>query len=261
MAEELALSLSLSVGLCAGLPTTAWCLLSLRRQRQAGGHISFFVASLLVSNMLEMALSPFVNTRLLERRPCLHHRLPCWPLYSAFAEERLCGLHFHQLVALEGVLAAHYRTVTSNFWGTFLTLTVTLSLWVVVISSNFFGFYGYVVNLLLCSLPVVLAVTTTMLTLKVLVSSDGPPVCKRSGLKVLAAALAIFLVLYLPCLVIGCVSFPKPFFDSDWATVAVSVMSLRVVVEPLFCVLVVGEIVKNQSPHSHPAVPHTQESD
>ncbi|XP_041925598.1 uncharacterized protein LOC121689656 [Alosa sapidissima] len=233
MAVEIVLSLFLSAGLCAGLPTVIWALYSLRRHQDAGGHVSAFIILLILSDIAELLMSPFVNTNFLDGNPC-YRFLPCWVLYSVFSVARLGGLHFHQLVVLKGILSLVYPSCSVHFlW----CLIFSVTMWIFVICCHFFTF-GYTINLIFCVVPVILAIITSVFTIRLSHSSPSPLRHKRPGFSVLAVALFTLVVLYMPCLVLSCVTYPDPFYDSPWATTVVSIMSLRVVTEPLLCVLV-----------------------
>ncbi|XP_062372019.1 C-type mannose receptor 2-like [Sardina pilchardus] len=122
MTEEIRLSLFLSAGLCAGLPTVIWALYSLRRHQDAGGHVSAFAITLIFSNMMELFSSPF-------------------------------------LVAREWILSLVYPSCSVSFlWSSILSGTV----WIFVVSCHFHT-VGYTINLILCVVPVVLAIITSYL--------------------------------------------------------------------------------------------------
>ncbi|XP_041925599.1 uncharacterized protein LOC121689657 [Alosa sapidissima] len=245
MADEIWLSLFLSAGLCVGLPTVIWALYSLRRHQKAGGHVSAFIYSLIASDILELLLSPFLNTCFLQGIPS-HDRSPCWMLCFSFAGARICGLHFHQLVAFEGVLFLTYPKPSSHFFGVVFPTALSLSVWIFVSGINGFT-TGYIINLIFCVVPVILAIITSVLTFRLPRSSVGLLSHKRSGFKVLRTALSTLIVLYIPCLVIYSMDFPGLDSESSWLNGAVAIMSLRVVTEPLLCVLVCRETYKCQT--------------
>ena len=162
------MSLFFSASLCAGLPTIVWALYRLRRHQEEGGTVSAFVVSLIFSDILEVVLSPFLNTSLLERGPCS----PCEVLFFSVIGARLCGLHFHQLVALEGILRLTYPHSSSHFFHVFLPPALSLTVWITVISCNFFPI-GLFINLIICVVPVILAFITSALTFRLSSSSAG----------------------------------------------------------------------------------------
>ena len=237
MAEVLLLPVFLYASLCAGLPTIVWALYHLRRHQQEGGTVSAFVVSLIVSDILELVLSPFLNTSLLERGPCS----PCEVLFFSVIGARLCGLHFHQLVALEGILCLTYPHSSSHFFHVFLPPALSLTVWITVISCNFFSTIGYIINVIICVVPVILAFITSALTLRLSSSSAGLLRHKQRSFKVLVTAVFTLVFLYIPGPVIYGMDTYYVNHGSSWVTWVLVVMSLRLVTDPLLCVLVCRE--------------------
>src|SRR4029434_1666266 len=162
MAEEIWMSVFFSAGLCAGMPTIVWALYHLRRHQQEGGTVSAFVVSLIFSDIWDLVLSPFLIIWLLQRGPCS----PCEALFFSFVEARLCGLHFHQLVVLEGILCLTYPHSSSHFFNVFLPPALSLTVLITVISCNFFFPIGHIINLIIGVVPVILAFITNALTFR-----------------------------------------------------------------------------------------------
>lgn len=237
-------SIPLSAGLCLGLPSVTWALFSLKGLKDGGGRISPFIFFLIYSDIMELLLCPFVNTRLLEGTPC-HTILTCCSLCVLLAVARLCGLHFHQLVALQGILSLVYPAHTVHFlWSSILGVIV----WIFVVTCQFFE-VGYICNLIACFVPVTLVLITSILTVKAsLAFARSPDRRKFPGFNILAFALST-LVLYMPCIILSCVNYPDPFYQSSWVPAVVSIMSLRLVTEPLLCVLVCRETKLCWTPH------------
>ena len=235
------MSLFFSAGLCAGLPTIVWALYRLRRHQEEGGTVSAFLVSLIVSNILELVLNPFLITCFLQRSSCSTRDV----LLLSFAEARLCGLHFHQLVALEGILCLTYPHSSSHFFHVFLPPALSLTVWITVISCNFF-FIGHIINLIICLVSVILAFITSALTSRLWSLSAG--LLMQPGFKVFVTAMLTLIILYIPCLVIYGMNLLYLRSESSWDNGAVAVMSLRLVTEPVLCVLVCGETLKCQPP-------------
>lgn len=197
MVEEMLLSLSLSACLCLGLPSVIWTLYSLRKYQDAGGTITAFTVAFIGSDVLELVISPFVGTMLLEGYDCNPH-LPCWVLYSGLSISRICGLQLHQLVALEGILALVYpQHSVSFFWSSMLSVTV----WIFVMISHFFSI-GYTINLIFCAVPVTLAIVVNGFIIRLSLLCYGSVRHRHPGLPVVAVSLLILAVVYMPILIL-----------------------------------------------------------
>lgn len=250
MEDQLRLPLFLYAGLCTGLPTVIWTFYDLRHHQNAGGTISAFIVSLIISETVELLLSPFLITWLGHApntlgMPCLGSS-SCWVLLSSFAEARLCGLHFHQLVALEGIVYMMYPlSPPPHPLDFFFPLMLSLGIFLCVVICNLFS-TGYNINLIFCVVPVILALITIVLAFRLPYSSNAPLRRRCPSFTVLAVGL-FTLLLYMPCLVLSLINFPLPFYASPWATTVVPIMSFRLVTEPLLCVLVSNEALKTQA--------------
>ncbi|KAI4881573.1 hypothetical protein NFI96_009995 [Prochilodus magdalenae] len=83
-AGKIRLSIFLITGLCWGLPALVWALRVLYGHYKSGGRISALVVILLLSDLLELLLSPYVVTKLLQEDYCWDSSWTCHVLSSVW---------------------------------------------------------------------------------------------------------------------------------------------------------------------------------
>ena len=237
----------LLTGLVVGLSALAWAARTLHQHRRSGGKVSVFIVTLLFTDALELLLLPLVVVMMTAH---CGNALFTRTLSILFFVVRFLGLNLHQLVALEDTASFTHpggASVPSSLpCSLALLLSMLLPVTVVIIFSSNFHFLA-IVGLLLVA-PVGTNVAKCVLICS---ARAAPHITTRGGRpdkQVMAVSLITFLGLYGPYFLTltlymrfallppSCASLHG--FHSEWETLSFSMMSLRVVADPLLCVLV-----------------------
>ncbi|XP_062372045.1 uncharacterized protein LOC134059618 [Sardina pilchardus] len=237
-------------GLCGGLTALVWAGWAVhQRRRRSGGKHSPLILALLVNDALELLLTPAAVIAV-ATAPC---RNSLDNVLSVFLIARLGGLSLHQLVALEGTAWLTHPEGAAVLSSLPCALTLISSVLLpttlaIVFSSNYN-------NLLMCVLllagPAGGAVSMFVLILSAKDPSDSkrpfllPPRRGRAERLVMSVSLITFLGLYCPYFLTIAVSSTRfsvlPLWSGRhtmWETTCCSLMSLRLVTDPLLCMLV-----------------------
>ncbi|KAL2078893.1 hypothetical protein ACEWY4_024637 [Coilia grayii] len=215
----------LMTGVCLGLPALGWAFRTLHFFRRAGGHVTPFTTCLLLSDVLELVLLAFLMVEQLNI--CDLKVYPCWIWFPVSVGVRLCALHFHQLVALEGILALSFPECWARLSSPAVAVPISVFLWLSALSF-YLSPVCIVVNVVLAAVPVVLLVLSFVLTLK-----TAPHVAPRPwGILGVAAATLVGVSWPTCALFFGILS------GVVWLHVIFFIMQLRLVTDPLLCVLV-----------------------
>lgn len=246
----------LLAGFYTGLPALGWVLCSTRLSSQVlSGRVSAFVLSLLLVDLLELVLSHLVAQQILRGEFCQWGHFDWWKLCTLFFGVRLCGLYFHQLVALESVLSLTgphccWRLLSAPPCSLPLCLALWLGLqfYVGLFKTHLSQVYpSFIITLTLCVLPLILPVLICLL----MCSTSHRPVGsqrRRPGPVIPAVAMVTAYILYAPCLTLVCVasylipslcSHPYSLVPEAMWEMAFAMMSLRLAMDPLLCVLVI----------------------
>ncbi|XP_062372004.1 uncharacterized protein LOC134059575 [Sardina pilchardus] len=241
-------SIFLITGLCVGLPLVGWALAVLRRHRRNGGRGSALVIALLLTDLLEMVLSPAMVAYLL-----VPGVTRSGSVYLLFFCVKYCGLHLHQMVALEGVMTRTYLPVTSlRFWRPFSILFCLLEgvfLLLCVFVHPFAQTAAVTLTWLLLGV-IILGITCKLASTPTPSSPHSSETAQDNDRTVLVVATLSFLALYGPFLafVFTQVSMPPASFERHGngiltaLTVVYPAVCLRLLTDPLLCVLVVREL-------------------
>lgn len=240
----------LAIGLCLGIPAVAWTLRLLLQHVRAGGRVSIFIIFLLLSDILELFLIPFLLASDLR----CDQTLMIWEYGScgspitvvAFSGARLCGLCFHQLVALQSVLPLTHPRCFARLSSPFCSITICLTIWICTLTYLIYPLAFVVIGSILFAA----AVVTCMLTIKVSCSCADPGgihnIQKGTRLHIFVVAMGTLWLLYAPFVVWFCVWFNNRTLVLYIASMSVCMMSLRVIADPLQCVLVCREISQRE---------------
>ncbi|KAL2079000.1 hypothetical protein ACEWY4_024744 [Coilia grayii] len=228
----------LVIGFCGGSAGLFWAVRCLFLHRRAGGRISIFIISLLLSDVFELVLIPFALAVILEYEHFGNEHFDGESILCAFIGAGLCGICFHQLVALEGILA-----LTAHHWlsrlSTRLCSIISFFLWVGILVVSFLPEIGWVIGLILYVLTGVVAVISCVIVCKTTNSSEPLSLTerfKKPTVKVLAVALTTLLILYGPVSLFTGSMLIRRFLD--FALWPFSIVRLRLIADPLLCVLV-----------------------
>ncbi|XP_048091799.1 uncharacterized protein LOC125289144 [Alosa alosa] len=215
----------LMTGMCLGLPALGWAFRSLHFHRRSGGRVTPFAACLLLSDVLELLLLSFLMVEQLNI--CDLKVYPCWVWFPVSVGVRLCALHFHQLVALEGIMALSFPQCWARLSSPAVGVPISVFLWLTALSF-YLSPVCIVVNVVLAAVPVALLVVSFVLTLKT------PPHVAPRPWDVLGVAAVTLLGVSWPT----CALFFGILSGVVWLHVIFFVMQLRLITDPLLCVLV-----------------------
>ncbi|XP_062372003.1 uncharacterized protein LOC134059574 [Sardina pilchardus] len=250
----------LSAGVCLGLPLLIWALRRLHVFLRRGGRVTAFVASALLFDFLELVMSSVVVI-VLARGVCLITSIKCRLMLFLWLGMQFCGLHFHQLAALEGVLALVNPMLTASWPFVLVTVAASLLEWVFLVAYVGAAPHlecpaAYIVWFLLA---VVLFIATAVLTFLYQPPEDQRWYrAKKNGRLALAAA--SLLVVYVPHYFARGILFEhdseKEPEVNEYAMVGcLSMVVLQLVVDPLLCVLYFKDIPEIQIDTDIPSVP------
>lgn len=230
----------LLTGLCVGLPARVWATQTLHQHRCSDGKPSLLMTALLFSDALELLLTPVVVA--VVTAPCgtgLDH-----VLLVSFLVVRLHGLSLHQLVALEGTASFTHpkgAAVLSSLPCS-LTLIITTLLPVTVVTVFPSNFNNFLMLVLLLAAPAGVTVAMCVLTCSAKGPSESPHSTRAERL-IMSVSLITFLGLYGPHFLTIALS-PNPTLPlcsaqpSVGEVMALLLMGLRLLADPLLCVLV-----------------------
>ncbi len=252
------LCIFLITSVCVGLPALVWAFRLLHLHRKNRGQISAFIVLLLLSDLIELLLDVSTVTVQFIEDTYWHlfidiFSLSSWPVLS------LCGFHLHQLVALEGALRLKYPLFSAHVFACPCYTIISILVIVFSISGGFFFLNVPFANnfRLLFSLGTSLT-SLCLLAVTFTITCKAPPTpVSKSTRSVFTVAILTFVMLYLPFMLVICV---RLFTMGDFTMgvhpsltlMSVCLMSLRVISDPLLCVLVCRENLRDvQTPQTH----------
>ncbi|XP_062373042.1 uncharacterized protein LOC134060369 [Sardina pilchardus] len=233
------LSAILLIGLLMGLGSLVWAVMSLRRHHREGGRVSAIVISLLLTDILECCVIPFVVTSLLNVWACLTG-INCLASSMTFGYARQCGYCFHQLVALEGILSFRKPDGSSQLSTPPFAISFSLVVWiwglVMVILSTvnpvISFIMGHVIGFVTFILVLVSSVITVMSMCDMASSTE-----RRPGEIVLCVALFTLFVLNGP-FIVWYALLQSGVLLLNLGFIATAIITFRLVTDPLLCALV-----------------------
>lgn len=223
------LTIFLVAGVAVGSPAQVWALRVLYHHFKSRGRISIISVFLLLSDLLEMILIPFLLTCMFQED---HKR--CDYIFTLLFEARLCGHLLHQTVALESV-SQRYPSLANTF-----SLSCSLPLSIVVLLLAFGGQFmhriRYVFSFIACVLPVFVCAVTYLLTWKAPYDDRQQATDRKLGALVVTVAILTLVILHMPF-------FLTVFTDLPFMLDCLA--SLRLISDPLLCVLVCSELASD----------------
>ncbi|KAL6466700.1 hypothetical protein MHYP_G00245040 [Metynnis hypsauchen] len=133
------LSIFLIAGECVGLPALVWALHVLYGHHKSGGRISALVIMLLLCDLLELLLNPYIVTKLLQDDHCWKTSSTCRTFTSLWSGSMICGLHLQQVVALENTLSLRHPHCSAQAF--FNSCSIITSIITSIIAFIFFFLY------------------------------------------------------------------------------------------------------------------------
>lgn len=198
--------------------------------------------SLLLSDVLEFLLIPLVVIF----KDCEWDGFVCTLLKAWFDATRLCGFCLHQLVVLERVINLRYHVCAKHLCSRLASILLSLTLWICAFTSST-SMVSMLAVVVFCGLPCTVAVCVLTFKSPPSAAEEVPLRDKRSGTTVLSVALVSVVCLYGPYIVF---LFTGLLNHSKWVDLlfpmSICLVSLRLVADPLLCLLVSKEIIRRQ---------------
>ncbi|XP_067303485.1 uncharacterized protein [Pseudorasbora parva] len=245
---EIRLSIFLITALCVGVPCLIWAFYFVHRQRKTRGRISAFIILLLLCDLLQLLMYPYIVTIFLSFIS-FFDVITFLGLYCL----KVCGLYLQQLVALEGVLTLKYLLISARIFSAPCYIIISIIILIIPLMYGllmvFIG-YGYdlYITIGIILAPVCLLVATGIITFKAPPTPASTPVTEnRPGAVLFLVSTVNLVVLYIPCVLIYFIRL----FDMSWFTMSFCLLSLTVISEPLLCVLVCRENLNTQTNQPH----------
>lgn len=239
-------------GLCVGLPTVIWALRAQGAHRRDGGRVTPFTFCLLLSDVLEVILLLFLLV--LQLNICTMLVFPCWLWFPLAVGVRLCGMHFHQLVALEGTLAVTHPFCLERLASLPVSVPIAATLWVAAFSL-YVSPISLIVNVVLCLVPLALVITNGILTFRNLpppppeAASDLPSSLSMLRVDRRPRGFAVVAIISMALISIPtCGLFFGVLTSIYWLYVIFFLMNLRLILDPLLCHMAWSEATKRQLP-------------
>lgn len=238
-------SIFLITGMCVGLPLVVWVLCVQRHHKLSGRRTSVFVTTLLLTDLVEMVLSPVILLSQAVRGN--------GPISLLFFGVRYCGLHFHQMVALEGVMARTYLPISFLCLWRLLSILFCLTEGVFLLFCLFFHPFAQTTTVTLCWLLVaviILGATSKLTFTSTTSTSESSVTVQEEDHMVLTVATLSFFTLYGPFLALefAKASIPPASFQRHANGILIAMamvhpaVCLRLLVDPILCFLVVRQL-------------------
>ncbi|XP_059381709.1 uncharacterized protein LOC132116864 [Carassius carassius] len=247
--SDIRMSIFLIASVCVGLPALVWAFPLLHLHRKIRGRISVFILLLLLNDLIQLPLYLYIMTNILTE-----YRYYIDALFQFWFGLHWCGFHLHQLVALEGILTLKYPLWSARIFSlpSYILISI-LVLFFSIVSALFLFKHSQSTNMSLFSLStsvvplIVLAVSSTISC-----KASSTPVRKNSS--VLTVAILTFVLMYSPFMLIIWVDFFHlyRYVNLFWFIISYCLMNLRVISDPILCVLVCRENLRDvQTPQTH----------
>lgn len=249
-----------------------WAAHYLYKHWRGSRRISTFIIFLILSDLPDLVLTPFIFQKILDDPQAAQQSDTC-SLSTLFFGTRLHALYLHQMVALESVLCLRHPQYSAQTFTPTKSLVTCLSVWVSVVcltrlsSTQGLQYVTLSVYVLLGLVPLLVAVVTCVLALtdcpiSSQASSAGQG--RRAGLLVTLASILTLVLVYGPLLVVMCLAhYPSspsgghPFYrvpEMAWV-LTTSANGMRVMADPLVCVLVCSQMREMRSVTTERDVP------
>lgn len=101
---------------CGGLPLFGWAVSCLYLHWQCNRQLSTFVSFLLLTDAVQLSLSPALVVGALRKDLCSDDGFRCDLVWYLWLGTSVLGLNLHQLVALEGILSRRYPQCSAQWF-------------------------------------------------------------------------------------------------------------------------------------------------
>ncbi|XP_058637792.1 uncharacterized protein LOC131543961 isoform X2 [Onychostoma macrolepis] len=240
------LCIFLITSVCVGLPALVWASRLLYLHMKIREQISSFIVLLLLSDLIQLLLTPLmILLMILNWTPGLFQ---FWPgLYW-------CGFHLHQLVALEGVLTLKYPLFSARIFSCPCYTIIFIFVFAFSVQSALFFFMEPFVNTIILLFNIgssLVSLSLLAVSFTITGKASSTPVSENTRL-VFTVAVFTFVWLYSPFMLFICVNLIMDGVHTSWFVMCLCLMSLRVISDPILCVLVCrGNLRDVQIPQTH----------
>ena len=231
------MSIILRASVFGGLFIWLWAMYYLYFYWRGVGRVSTFILFLLLSGAVEFFLIPFIVTLK------IRYEFPRFAIL-AFTGTRLCGLCFHQLVALESILSLRHPHCFTFLSSPLCSITICFAICMCTVFFSIDLLLCVVLASLLLAVAVVASVLTCVLTATASCSSG-------TGLHVLAVAMGTLWFLNVPFIVWFCLWLTHLWrhdYIQIYGSMCFCIMTFRVVADSLLCVLVCRGVPRTEAP-------------
>lgn len=252
------LSIFFIAAVCVGLPCLIWAFYLVHLQRKTRGRISAFIILLLLSDLLQLLLYPYIVSKLFSFT--FFSGLDTVIMGAGYVYLKICSLHLQQLVVLEGVLTLKYPLISAHIFSspcyTIISIIVLLFSLMCVLLLVFSGPHGGPHGLYLgfgsIMAPVFLLVVAGIIIFKAPPTPASTPATdNRPGALLFLVNMVNLVLLYLPSVLVFCVQIFLFHISMSLYIMSHCLLSLTVISEPLLCVLVCRENLSTQTKQTH----------
>jgi len=234
------LSIFTIISVCAGLPALVWSVSDLIHHRKNGHRISVFIILLLLTDFVEIFLSPYIMIKLFLGEVSWYRNWICW----VFLSSRECGILLNQLVALEGILSVKYPLYSASVFSSpcFTIFYILVFLCIIIGKIVLHPFYYFFLAFLV-------SVITWIISCGASCSADRHShTSRKPDHHILVVFMFTLLVLYLLYFLFVFflieLFFPNPLHI--WL-IPYFLRSVRLISDPLLCVLVCRQSLRIQT--------------
>ncbi len=236
-------SIFIITSVCAGLPALVWSVRDLIHHRKNGHRISVFIILLFLTDFVELFLSPYILLKYLLNEVSYKDwtNRVFWSLWWSLRD---CGLLLNQLVALEGILSVKFPLYSACVFSSPCFIIFYILVFLCIIIGDIFlnSFFFYVLFVLFVS------VIMWIISCGVSCSADRHShTSRKPDHHILFVFILTLLVLYLPFILLHLMSISEFFI---FFHIPIFLMSVRLISDPLLCVLVCRENLRIQTSHT-----------
>ncbi len=241
------LSIFIFISECAGLPALAWSVSDLIHHRKNGHRISVFIIFLLLTDFLELLLSPYILAKHLLEEISWYMDWTCWFYWALWWSSRVCGLLLNQLVALEGIISVKYPLYTAFVFSSpcFIIYYILVFLWIIIGHMFFHEYYLFFIVFVLIA-----SVVTWIISCGASCSADRHShTSRKPDHHILVVFIFNLLVIYMPFILLNFIFTINPALCRSlpvWLN-PIFLMSVRLISDPLLCVLVCRQSLRIQT--------------
>ncbi len=232
---------------CVGLPALVWAFHLLYLHIKIREQISSFIVLLFLSDLIQLLLNLYIVTQLLTK---LYWTPELFQFWSGL---HWSGFQLHQLVTLEGVLTLKYP-LDARIFSHPCYFIIFIFVLVFSVQSVLIFFMDPFVNMNILSFNIGTSLASLCLlavSLTITCKASSTPVSENTR-SVFTVAVFTFVMLFLPFLLFVCVTFFTGGLYTSWFVMCLCLMSLRVISDPILCVLICrGNLRDVQTPQTH----------